>query len=142
MPALLGGYVFLNTKRSRIVRILLCLKYELQPELGSGLTSRERLRPTLPGSRVTRRDWRLATLAWSKWRSSKKTKTNIHHHLILYHLQLYHLKYSSNPISSNPTPSNYCHRFKTQYYLTVKHSVYHIIVWCLILYKNPNKFYC
>ena len=72
LPALLEGYVFLNTKGSRIVRILLCLKYDLQPELGSGLPSRWRLRPTLPGSRVTRRDWRLATLAWSKWRSRKK----------------------------------------------------------------------
>ena len=45
---------------------------DMQPELGSGLASRWRLRPTLPGSRVTRIDWRLATLAWRKWRSRKK----------------------------------------------------------------------
>ena len=45
---------FLNTNGSRIVRILLCLKHDLQPELGSGLPSRWRPRPTLLGSRVTR----------------------------------------------------------------------------------------
>ena len=56
LPALLGGYIFLNTKSSRIVRILLCLKYDPKPELGSGLPGRWRLRPTLPGSRVTRRE--------------------------------------------------------------------------------------
>ena len=54
--ALFGGYVFLSTKGSRIVRILLCLKYDMQPELGSGLPGRWRLRPTLPGSRVKRRE--------------------------------------------------------------------------------------
>ena len=40
LPALLGGYVFLNTKGSRILRILLCLKHDLLPELGTGLLSR------------------------------------------------------------------------------------------------------
>ena len=50
-----GNGILFNTKGSRIARILLCLKYDLQPELGSGLPSRWRLRPTLPGSRVTRR---------------------------------------------------------------------------------------
>ena len=40
--------------------------YDLQLELGSGLQGRWRLRPTLPGSRVTRRTCRLATLAWQK----------------------------------------------------------------------------
>ena len=30
--------------------------YDLKPELGSGLPGRWRLRPTLPGSRVTRRE--------------------------------------------------------------------------------------
>ena len=61
LPALLGGYVFLNTKGSRIVRILLCLKYDLQPELGSELPSRWWLRPKLPRSRVTKKEntgWR------------------------------------------------------------------------------------
>ena len=77
LPALLGGYVFLNTKGSQIVRLLLCLKFDPQPELGSGLPSRWKLRPTLPGSRVTRKDWRLTTLAWSKCRSRKK-KTFTH----------------------------------------------------------------
>ena len=49
-------YVFLGVLvGSRIVRILFCLKYDLQPELGSGLPSIWRLLPTLPGSRVTRR---------------------------------------------------------------------------------------
>ena len=66
------SFAFLNTKGSRIVRILLCLKYDLQPELGSGLPGRWRPRSTLPGSRVTRRESRLATLAWRKWRSRKK----------------------------------------------------------------------
>ena len=83
LSALLGGYVFLNTKGSRIVRILLCLKYDLQPELGSGLLSRWRLRPILPGSRVTRRAWRLATLAWSKWRSRKKKSMETTFSLVL-----------------------------------------------------------
>ena len=55
LPALLGGYVLSSTKGRRIVRILLCLKYDLKPELGSGLPGRWRLRPTLLGSRVTRR---------------------------------------------------------------------------------------
>ena len=67
----------LNTKGSWIARILLCLKHDLQPELGSGLPSRWRLRPTLPGSRVTRRAWRLATLAWRKWRSRKKKSRTV-----------------------------------------------------------------
>ena len=56
LSALLGVYVFFNTKGSRIARILLCLKYDLQPELGSGLPSRWWLRPTLPGSRVTKKE--------------------------------------------------------------------------------------
>ena len=77
LPALLGGYVFQNTKGSRIVRILLCLKNDLKPELGTGLPGRWRLRPTLPGSRVTRRATRLATLAWRKWRSRKKNLNNL-----------------------------------------------------------------
>ena len=55
------------------VRILLCQKYDLKPDLGSGLPGRWWRKPTLPGSRVTRRAWRLATLAWRKWRSRKKT---------------------------------------------------------------------
>ena len=48
-------FFLLNTKGSQIVRILICLKYDLQPKLGSELLRRWRLRPTLPGSRVTRR---------------------------------------------------------------------------------------
>ena len=31
LPALHGGYVFVNTKGSWIVMILLCLKYDLKP---------------------------------------------------------------------------------------------------------------
>ena len=46
--------------------------YDLQPELGSGLPGRWRLRPTLPGSRVTRRAWRLSTLC------CKNTLCNMH----------------------------------------------------------------
>ena len=51
-----------------------CQEYiqDLKPELGTGLPGRWRLRPTLPGSRVTRRATRLATLAWRKWRSREK----------------------------------------------------------------------
>ena len=49
---------------------------DLQPELGSGLPGRWRLRPTLPGSRVTRRAWRLATLAWEIEEKEEKNKKN------------------------------------------------------------------
>ena len=35
---------------------LFLLTLDLKPELGSGLPGRWRLRPTLPGSRVTRRE--------------------------------------------------------------------------------------
>ena len=47
---------------------------DLIPELGSGLPGRWWRKPTLPGSRVTRRAQRLATLAWRKWRRRKKKK--------------------------------------------------------------------
>ena len=60
----------------RLYYIILYIVYfivkNLQPELGSGLPSRWRPRPTLPGSRVTKREWRLVTLTWKKWRSRKK----------------------------------------------------------------------
>ena len=55
LSMLLEVYVFCNTKGSRIARILLCLKHDLQPELGSGFPGRWRPGPTLPRSRVTRR---------------------------------------------------------------------------------------
>ena len=54
------------------VAMWLSNKHDLQPELGSGLPGRWRPRPTLPGSRETRRECRLATLAWRKWRSRGK----------------------------------------------------------------------
>ena len=66
----------LNIKCNKIYCVALNVVY-FDQLLGAAcsqtrLPGRWRLRPTLPGSRVTRRATRLATHAWRKWRSRKK----------------------------------------------------------------------